>query len=62
MGGIKQSQDSQEMINIQCAAETQPQLYFFDIEIFNKTLWIFLLIGSFLIPFAYQYYNMILKL
>lgn len=57
LGGVKRTQDSDEIVNIQCTEFNQPSLYFFSIELFNRTMWIILILGSFLVSFAYMYYN-----
>jgi len=59
LGGVKRAQDKSEIMNIQCKAEGQPQLYFFSIEIFNQQLWILLIGGYALIGFAFIWYSMI---
>jgi len=57
IGGIKQDQDNSQFVNIQCEYET-PQLYFFSVKVFDRNLWIWLLIASFLIPFAFDWYSL----
>lgn len=61
LGGVKRDQDSTELINIQCDGSRQPQLYFFTIKIFDRTLWIILLIGTFLVQFGLLWYGLILR-
>jgi len=61
LGGVKIPIDDTEIVNIQCRAYNQPAIYFFDVEIFNKTLWIILIIGFGLVSFAFAWYGVILK-
>ena len=59
LGGVKRSQDDTEFVNIQCTEFDQPSLYFFSVELFNRTMWIYLIVGWSLITFAFLYYNAI---
>lgn len=61
LGGVRRQQDSSDITNIQCSAVGKPNLFVFSIELFNRTMWIFLFIGYFLITFAYLYYGVVLK-
>lgn len=62
LGGVKRAQDSNEFINVQCTANRQPSLYLYSIEIFNKTMWIVLIVGTFLVQFAMMWYGLILRM
>jgi len=57
LGGVKRSQDSSDLVNIQCTEYNRPSVYFFTIELFNRQMWIIILLGSFLVSFAYMYYG-----
>lgn len=59
LGGVKRTQDSSEFVNIQCEEKGQPQLFFFNIKIFNPLLMIYLTIGYVLIIIAYFWYSML---
>lgn len=59
LGGVMRSQDSTQFVNLQCTDVHKPTVYFFTIELFNKTMWIFLIVGWGLISFAYLYYSAI---
>jgi len=59
LGGQQRAQDKTQFVNIQCAEVDQPQLYFYSIKIFDKTLWIYLFIVYGLITFAMAWYGMI---
>lgn len=61
LGGVERPQDSSQFINIQCSSVDKPELYFFNIEVFNKTMWIYLFCVQFLIGFAFGWYNIVLK-
>lgn len=56
IGGVERPQDSSEFINIQCTASDSPSLFIFSIELFNRLMWIYLLIGGALVGFALSYY------
>lgn len=59
LGGVKRSQDTSQFANIQCTEFGQPSLYFFSIEVFNRTMWIYLIVAWGLIGFAFAYYSAI---
>lgn len=59
LGGIEIPQDKKQIINIQCEEVNRPNLYFFNIKIFDFTLWIYLFISYLFIFFAYHWYKMI---
>lgn len=60
LGAVERTQDSSEFINVQCIDNDKPQLYFFNIELFNKQMWILLVVGWALTSFAYMYYSVVL--
>lgn len=57
LGGVKRTQDTSDFVNIQCTEYNRPSIYFFTIELFNRNMWIIILLGSFLVTFAYAYYS-----
>jgi len=59
LGGIKKAQDDTQFFNIQCKDVDQPTLYFFNIEIFNRDLWLIIIIGQFFVTFAFMWYRQI---
>lgn len=59
LNGVKRVQDGKDIINVQCTANNQPELYFFTIEIFNQYMWILLIVGYYLIVFAFVWYHML---
>lgn len=59
LGGVERTQNGEEFVNIQCKAVDQPSLYFFDIEVFNRQMWIYLYIAWGLIGFAFMWYRMV---
>ena len=61
LGAVKRAQDSSEVVNIQCTASKRPALFFFGIEVFNKTMWIILILGTFLVQFSWAWYKVILR-
>lgn len=61
LGGVKQEQSSDSFVNVQCVDEGKPAPFMFSVELFNRTMWIILLIASFLIPLAWGWYNVTLK-
>lgn len=62
LGGVKQQHSPQDFVNIQCLEEGKPSVFMFSVELFNRTMWIILIIASFLIPIAWGYYNLVLKI
>jgi hypothetical protein len=60
LGGVERPQDDSEFVSIQCSDAGYPTLYFFNIEVFNKTLWIYLILVSALIGFAFKWYGLVL--
>ena len=60
LNGVKRAQDDTEFANIQCQDVGKPNLYFFNIEVFNRTLWVYIVIASALIGFAFSYYAVML--
>lgn len=50
-----------DVVSVQCTANKQPTLYLFTIEMFNRTMWIVLLLGYAIVGFAYWYWDMTLK-
>jgi hypothetical protein len=58
LGGAVRPQDSSEFVNVQCVDDDTPSLFIFSLELFNRTLWIFLIIGWGLITFATMWYQM----
>ena len=61
LGGVKRTQDSSEVVNIQCKEFNKPELYLFSIEIFNATLWLYLSVGYVLVMIAHWWYSLTLK-
>ena len=57
LGGVERQQDSEDIVNIQCTEAHRPTLYFFSIELFDRTMWIIIILGSFIISLAYMYYG-----
>jgi hypothetical protein len=60
LGGVERQQDSSEIVNVQCQDVNKPQLYFFTIEVFNRTMWTYLFLAGALISLAYMYYGVVL--
>ena len=60
MGGVERTQDATDFANIQCDTSNKPQLYFYSIKVFDRTLWIYLFIAFALISFAFSWYGMVL--
>lgn len=60
LGGVKQTQDSSQFVNIQCEEYGKPQLYFFTIKVFDQMMWILIIIGSVVVGFAIKWYTLIL--
>lgn len=60
MNGIKRTQDSGQFVNVQCQDIGKPALYLFNIEIFNRLMWIYLTVASFLIGLAFKWYSVTL--
>lgn len=59
--GTKQKQTGSEIANIQCSEIDKPNLFFFNIEVFNRNLWIFIIICSALVTFAFTWYDVVLR-
>jgi hypothetical protein len=57
LGGVERPQNSQEFVNIQCAAAGRPEIYVFSIRIFNPVLWIYLYLAYWILVFAGWYYK-----
>ena len=60
LGGVKQSISQDEFVNVQCADVGQPDLYVFNIRVFDARLWIFITIAGALIGFAFKWYSVTL--
>lgn len=60
LGGVLRPQDDSEIVNIQCTENKKPSLYFFSIELFNKTMWVLLLLGFAIVSFALAWYSVVL--
>lgn len=60
LGGVVRQQDSSQFVNVQCEDVNKPQLYFFSIEVFNRTMWIYLFVAYFLITLAFMWYGVVL--
>lgn len=58
LGGVKRNQDPNSFVSAQCEDVNKPQLYFFNIKVFDRTLWIYIFIAEFLIGFALTYYGL----
>lgn len=61
LDGVLRPQSNSEIINIQCTQNKRPSLYFFSIELFNRIMWIMLLVGFAIVTFALHWYNVVLK-
>lgn len=61
LGGVLRPQDNAQIVNIQCSSSAKPNLFFFSIELFNRTMWILLLIGYALVMFAWGWYAVALN-
>jgi hypothetical protein len=61
LGGVKRPQDDTQFFNIQCTSSGKPSIFMFGFEVFNKALWIVLIIGTFLVQVAWAWYGVILK-
>lgn len=61
LGGVERQQDISEFVNVQCEEVSKPQLYFYSIKVFDRTMWIFLIVGYFLITLAFMWYGLTLK-
>jgi hypothetical protein len=59
LNGVLRTQNTNDMINIQCNSNNRPELYFFTIELFNQQMWLLLIIGYYLIMFAFIWYKII---
>jgi hypothetical protein len=57
LGGVERPQDGTQFVNIQCEDINKPQVYFFNIKIFDLQLWIYLSISWVLIVFAFFWYT-----
>lgn len=57
MGGVKKTVDTDQFVSIQCEDVKKPNLYFFNIKVFDRTLWIYLVVAYGLITFSYFWYN-----
>lgn len=62
LGGVERSQSMDDFVNIQCEDEGRPQLYFFSIKIFDRTLWIYLFCAWALITLAMMWYGLTLNI
>ena len=60
IGGVERPQDSSQFVNVQCEQVNRPGLYFYSIKIFDRIMWIYLLIAEALITFAFAWYKMVL--
>lgn len=58
LGGVVRPQDDSEFVNIQCVDDDTPSLFVFSFEVFNRLMWVYLIIGSALVGFAMKYYAM----
>jgi len=58
LGAVVRPQDSTEFVNIQCEDVNKPQIYFFNIKVFDLKLWVYLIIAYGLIFLAYFWYSM----
>jgi hypothetical protein len=58
LGGVEIPQDTNQFVNVQCEDVNKPQLYFFNIKIFDLQLWIYLAVAYILIFIAYHWYRM----
>ena len=60
LGGVKRTQNMSEIVNLGCADVNTPTLFFFNIELFNRTMWVLLIVGEMLVTFALAWYNVVL--
>jgi len=60
LGGVQRPQDDTEFVNVQCEDVNKPQLYFFNIKVFDRTMWIYLIVAYFLISLAFMWYSVVL--
>lgn len=58
LNGVKRTQDSSEIVSIQCASENSPNIFVFSFELFNRYMWVLLVVGGALVTFAMKYYAM----
>jgi len=59
LGGVERGQDATQFVNIQCDGVDEPQLYFFNIKVFDRTMWIYLLISGGLIYLASFWFRLV---
>lgn len=56
LGAMEKAQNSKEFVNLQCTALHRPEVYFFNIRVFDAKLWIYLYISYWVLVFAGWYY------
>lgn len=59
LGGVKRTQSTTDFVSMQCESAGTPQLYFFNIKVFNPTLWIYLYGAYWLVILAGWWYRML---
>ena len=58
LNGVKRVQDSSEIVNIQCISENAPSIFVFSFELFNRLMWVMLILSGALVGFALKWYAM----
>jgi hypothetical protein len=58
LGAIRVIPDKDSFSNIQCKADSTPNMYFYNIEVFNSKLWIYLSFLSVVLLYALRWYSL----